>query len=504
MKKAILIILTISLILSNDGFYKDIFMDGGCDLYSHDFFYSADSLGLEWEFLATETQSLQDAVFITNEWDQNGILLYPDGEPRFRIIYTNGGSATNHGYSMGSDGRQAIRDFYYAGGSYTGSCAGAFISSLSYRETGTWTAYYHLWPGRTSSTGLMDTPTGHDIEPDSPLLAYFDFGGDMYIDNVYHTGGCYANVSIDWPSATEVLLRYDYPGRDMNDQPSSWAYKHNDESGRVVVIGSHPENYENGERMELMGAILQYAIAGQGNPNIKAALFPGEWRIMDRETSEDMPEYTKIGDKQYHHFTVDVPSDMPLLSIELDGEDGYHFNLYAKQGDFAFASTADFADYSENSDKTLHIDFPESGTWYIGVELFTTVETTREDWGYDYTANQEVLDGLQYSIIANLDSMTTVVEDNEINNADPIEIFPNPFYGRLKIRNLDRYQLPANIEIFDQNGRNIKTIDIANSDGSVVWNGEDRQGKPLPTGIYLIRIQSKETFITRRVALIRN
>lgn len=56
--------------------------------------------------------------------DENGILLYPDGEPRFRMIYVNGGLATQHGRSLGEDGRQRIRDYVAAGGSYLGSCAG--------------------------------------------------------------------------------------------------------------------------------------------------------------------------------------------------------------------------------------------------------------------------------------------------------------------------------------------------------------------------------------------
>ena len=33
--------------------------------------------------------------------DTNGALLYPDGAPRFRMIQTNGGSATRHGRTMG-------------------------------------------------------------------------------------------------------------------------------------------------------------------------------------------------------------------------------------------------------------------------------------------------------------------------------------------------------------------------------------------------------------------
>ncbi len=144
MKRYIFLFMAFAALLGSQGYYSDVFMDGGVSLYSHDYFYAADSLDLDWEFMATESNSLQDDLIHGTAEDENGVLLYPDGQPRFNTIYTNGGSATNHGNSMGETGRQRIRDFLDAGGSYTGSCAGAFITSIHYQTSGTWPSYYHI------------------------------------------------------------------------------------------------------------------------------------------------------------------------------------------------------------------------------------------------------------------------------------------------------------------------------------------------------------------------
>ena len=50
-----------------------------------------------------------------------GTDLYPDGAPRFRCVYFNGGSATNHGKSLSTRAKDNMRAFYANGGSVAGS-----------------------------------------------------------------------------------------------------------------------------------------------------------------------------------------------------------------------------------------------------------------------------------------------------------------------------------------------------------------------------------------------
>ncbi|MCK4765875.1 MAG: lamin tail domain-containing protein [Candidatus Aminicenantes bacterium] len=382
----------------SEGYYKVLFMDGGVSLTGRVVLPAADYLSISMEHLATSEEDTQSFVMITNNDDSNGRLLYPDGEPRYRAIYTNGGQSSSHGTSLGEDGRNRVRDFYYNGGSFTGSCAGAFITSVHYLTTGTNDAYYHIWPGRTKGTGLFDTETGHFVASGSPLLNYYDFG--TYIADVYHNGGCYARTDVDYPAGTEILLRYDYSPLAMHNDPSCWAYKEDSESGRLVVIGSHPESITGGERLQLMAAMIQYALDGQGSVTVKDTLSNGQARLMNKSTGDNDPTYTKIGDKQYHHFQVEIPSGASDLQIILDGDSGYDMNLYANSGNYAFKSVAEHKSTGSGSYKVVTIPAPAEGTWYIGVECTTTVNTEKFNWGYEYSGDLSVLDGVAYSIAA--------------------------------------------------------------------------------------------------------
>ena len=81
------------------GYYKDIFMDSGIMLNSRTDLPVTELLGLSMEaFVSTKHASsppqhftladtLRQKELITGSpMDENGILLYPDGAPRFRMI----------------------------------------------------------------------------------------------------------------------------------------------------------------------------------------------------------------------------------------------------------------------------------------------------------------------------------------------------------------------------------------------------------------------------------
>ena len=91
---------------NRSGYYKDVFMDSGIHLENRTNLPVTRFLGLSMEtFVAasyypcelTMADTLrQNELMCGNPLDENGILLYPDGEPRFRMIYMNGGLATRH------------------------------------------------------------------------------------------------------------------------------------------------------------------------------------------------------------------------------------------------------------------------------------------------------------------------------------------------------------------------------------------------------------------------
>ena len=408
------------------GYYKDLFMDSGIGLTSRTSLPATSYLGLEMEYFASLATgktiaidtATQTAVFIGSDEDKNGNLLYPDGEPRFRCIYVNGGKSTQHGASLGEDGRNRIRTYYANGGAYVGTCAGCLFSSKGYDSYATTTTYLGIWPGHTyhtktdSGAGVSDTYTSMTIEPGSALLNYYDYGGDMQIDGVRHNGGCYMgdNSTYPVPAGTEILLRYLTPGPDstkLNGQVSAWAYKASEQSGRLVVIGSHPEGVTSGEQRDLFSAMIRYATDGAGCVTPKGVLSRGVTRRMDKGSEANQPANARIGDKQYHHFTFEITSPAEELSLTLRGIDtDCDLYLALANGRTAWLGDADYVLCNSGSYKSLHLRNVPAGTWSVAVYCPVTVTSTKTQYTsgayyYKYSGNMEVLNGIPYEISVN-------------------------------------------------------------------------------------------------------
>jgi len=422
--KASIIIITIIMTASasslfSQGYYKDIYMDGGIKLTSRQDLPAARRLDLSIEHFITGNDTpespltLQDTImqqklFSGSDIDINGVLLYPDGAPRFRMIYVNGGKATPHGTSLTEKGRANIQKFVNNGGSYLGTCAGMFLASFAIATASDTIkpnpAYLGIWPGIVRSTKLIKSSTGLFIESGAAILKYYNYGGDMYVDSVRHNGGGFAYDAKALPEGTEILMRYDYKpltGKDLSihEKISSWAWKKNKKTGRVVLIGSHPEGCTAGERLDLMSALIKYSIEGCGEPTIKGELRNGIAREMIKSTTDNDPDYTKIGDRQYHHFTATIPKNAKNIKVTLKGPDTYNLNLYIRKDGLAFKQYADYMEISLGARKEICLESLASGKWNIAVECTSTVDVVNSQWGELYSGNLSVLNGVPYSII---------------------------------------------------------------------------------------------------------
>ncbi len=462
--------------VATEGYYKDVFMDGGAGLTHRTRLYAAESLGLSYEYLAKEDTVLLRFIVVASDDDSNGYLLYPDGAPRFRLIYTNGGDAGVHGTAMGDTGRQRIRDFYAAGGSYSGSCAGAYLASLSNQDSGTSPFFYHLWPGRTRDTRIQNAYVGNFIPHDSPLLQYDSFGGDFYIDSLYVYNGPFANESIGWPPATEVLLRYDTAGYFCDSTPAAWTYKASDSTGRCALLGTHPEGWPYGEWLHLTKAMFRYALDGLGSPRLKALLANGVTRHMNQRWRGD-PAYACIGDKQYHHFSCDLATGCRNLSVTVVANDSLQLNLYLKHDTFAFRSNADYADTSSGAHKTILVPAPASGRWFVGVELATTV-TTYGDSCYLYNDPLHVLNGITYDITATWDTSGAIAEAHPTPHSSRFTPSATIIRGRLVILQPANCNLQTDLALLDAVGKKVMVLQVGPNDVT-----------RLPPGVYFATAQ---------------
>jgi glutamine amidotransferase-like uncharacterized protein len=398
----------------NKAFYKDLFLDAGIGLNDKFFVGVADKdhLNLTYEKFAGKTnnatiQAAQNEAFCSNANDENGVLLYPDGEPRYRMVYVNGGVSATHGVSLMAQGRDHFQQFVNNGGSYLGSCAGAYVASYGVIEAGitttnspmmSYNGYMGLWPGLCDNTGITDVYPDYTVPEDSPLLKYDNFGGDLRIDSIKQYNGPYFSRFDEVPG-TEVLARFDYPAYRCHTHPSIISYKPSSWRGRVTITGGHPEQATEGEGLDLMIALMKYSLDGMGPAKVKAVLRNGEIRQMTKSTSDNDPDHAKVGDKQCHNFVFGLPEGAKNIRIRLEVKEDFNVSLRLAKGTFAFKEDAQYSVENGNLVKELTFDTLGKGTWYIGVQCEdTVVNDINSTYGLSYSGKLAALNGAPYTI----------------------------------------------------------------------------------------------------------
>ena len=389
--------------VQNRSFYKDVFLDAGIALTSRKSLAAAEYLGLSLEGISfpysnasSSDREMQIAIIAGDSNDSNGRLLYPDGQPRYKLLFVNGGNSTTHGQSLSTKGLENMSSFVENGGCYVGTCAGAFLASNGYDGMSDYPSYLWIWPGMMRHSGLRNVHTGMFIEKNSPLLDYFDFGGDNYVANIRHNLGGYPE---SLPLRTEILARFDYPkNSNIHRKPSIWAYKNSQYTGRIVMEASHPEEVPDGERRDLTAAMMQYAMDGRGVASVKGFLKNGVERLMDKTTEDKNPAYARIGDLQTHHFAAYIPPDAKNIRVEVSSPSDCDLALMMNQKTFAFSGASEYQVSVTGPHQQLDFPFIREGIWYISVQCLTTVTVKETDYGQEYVGNLEVLNGIPYQI----------------------------------------------------------------------------------------------------------
>ncbi len=381
----------------NEGFHKDIFWDKGYGLETSDV-AAFQHLNASVESNDSESETAQRILITGNQYDYNGILLYPDNSPRYKIIYTPGGSSRDHGDFVTEKGRQHIRTFFKNGGSYVGFCGGAAIASLSKNTNEIWEVYYHLWPGYVEQVSEGPIFPNVQIEEESDLLKYLPYTSINLIESVEFMYGSFpVETEQYFPKDTKIQMRFKFENSDLHQKASCWSYKTNDNSGTMIVMACHPEYHDSGEQLELTKSLFLFALDGIGKPDIKGRLEKGIVRYMNKPTPDNNPDFTKIGDRQIHHFVLELDEPVTDFSIEISGENEYDLNIYLKKGEFAFPGKSQYNKVSVGSDKILKLNNLEKGKWYIGIENASSIT----DPPYSQTflkKNSQLLNGVEYAV----------------------------------------------------------------------------------------------------------
>ena len=84
--------------------------------------------------------------------------------------------------------------------------------------------------------------------------------------------------------------------------------------------------------------------------------------------------------------------------------------------------------------------------------------------------------------------------------------YPNPFNSSTTIRYRLAEPGQVRLEIFDVQGRKVKTLANGYAGSGVYqveWDGTDASGKPVATGVYLARLQKGSTSLVHKMLLLK-
>lgn len=97
--------------------------------------------------------------------------------------------------------------------------------------------------------------------------------------------------------------------------------------------------------------------------------------------------------------------------------------------------------------------------------------------------------------------MCEVIEEvSEINNSEPVKIYPNPAQNLVNILFSNKIFQKTSIRLFDLYGKEIKIFQTSD-----IMSGNKIQLdiSGLPTGLYLLNISSGSTFLTKKISIIK-
>ena len=152
-----------------------------------------------------------------------------------------------------------------------------------------------------------------------------------------------------------------------------------------------------------------------------------------------------------------------------------------------------------------------------GVHLRTDAATCTDSQTYVTDRVQRILDWFGLSNGGNLGSCSEPAGVSDVPDLNGPDVFvtalrsarPNPFQGngRVTIAFSTAARGDAKIEVFDINGRLVRTVEnrvLEAGDHEITWDGLDDRGRSVASGVYFYRLSSRGETFAKKLVVIRN
>lgn len=129
-------------------------------------------------------------------------------------------------------------------------------------------------------------------------------------------------------------------------------------------------------------------------------------------------------------------------------------------------------------------------------------------WVLTTTVSERMARGIEVTLTLDdlIDTTATPPPPPPTRVTRSLAVAPNPMPGGCDLRFSLSAPRPGSLVVFDASGREVRILeagDFTAGDHAPHWDGRDDEGRTLPNGVYLVRLQLDHDTETRRVVLVR-
>jgi subtilisin family serine protease len=204
-----------------------------------------------------------------------------------------------------------------------------------------------------------------------------------------------------------------------------------------------------------------------------------------------------VAEGEINVHTLDVPAGLPALEVMLGWKRDWA-SYPTDDVDLIAVSPSGvpfFDGATLDAPEHLIVPAPEAGTWTFLVQGFTVWNSQIAE--YKLYTNEGILPKLA----PQADQLTSVPTEFGLEPN-----YPNPFNPSTKITYHVAAPIEVKMQIFNLNGQLVKTlVNDYQQPGSytVTWNGRNRHGQTVASGVYIYRLTAGEFVEQKRMAFVK-
>jgi len=374
--------------------------------------------------------------------------------------------------------------------------------------------------------GTQEYEGFHTVNFDQPVS--LPAGEDFYIYLSLSSGG----QPIDRSSDVPVLLGASYRTMVESSANADESFYLNDAGSWVDLYGYDFEN-------PTFEGTANFCIKALGNVEVPDNQTPSNLQIEVYETNEvelswdfDATSRNVTGYKIYRngveHEEIECAEYLVLSYLDHDLDAGtYEYYVVAiYDGELSEASetvsgtvvlpSPENLNFNGINETTVVIDWNEPDSYYEGFKLYKDGELFLELSTLFYTDFDVPAGDVEYAITAVYDGFESEPLSGTYANTDTetdlvftdqvLGNYPNPFNPTTEIRFSLAENSSVELKIYNAKGEFVKQLASGKMDAgmhSTIWNGNDKAGKQVPSGIYFYNVKTESINVSKKMILLK-